>query len=364
MSVAEGGADAPDASSSPSSAASADAGSPAPEASADDDTIPGGARWDEAPALVGRGFCMGLAEVIPGVSGGTMAFITGVYPRLIAAIQSIDRAALGHLVGRRFSALRDHVGWRFLVMLGAGQALGIALFSQVLPRWLREAPELVYGVFFGLIVGSIVLLGRDVARRGVTWIHGVAALGGAAFGLAVVTAVPTEGLPDGPVFMLLYGMIAICAMLLPGISGSFVLLILRKYEPVIDAVALVTRFGDGAWVALTTILIPFAIGCAVGIAAFARFLSWLFKRAEQGTLAFVIGILVGTLWVIWPFQERVYVTLHGKEKLLSSSPMWPEALDARAAASAGCVLGGLAIVLAIDILARRRAAAGGVEAPG
>ncbi len=317
------------------------------------EALPGGATWSEAPGLMSRGLAMGLAEVVPGVSGGTLALITGIYARLILAVKSFDRGALRHLLARRLADLRDHVAWRFLLLVGIGQAAGIVVFSQFLPTWTKTHPELVYGAFFGLIVGSIILIGRDVLRRGLTWRVGLAALGGLGLGLAVVTAVPPEGTPDAPWFLFVCGCIAISAMILPGISGSFVLLILRKYEVVIGAVGTVTRLGEGAGAALVNVLLPFALGCVVGVVTFSRFLSYLFKRAEQATLSCMVGVMAGSLWVIWPFQEREYAVVRGKEKLLSSTPVWPGD-DAPLLATVLLLVAALGAVLLMDAVARRR----------
>lgn len=315
---------------------------------------PGGAVWSEAPGLIGRGFCMGLAEVVPGVSGGTIALITGVYTRLVLAINSIDATAVGHLAGRRLRALLDHVGWRFLLLLGGGQAAGIVLFSKRMPAWIQAYPERVYGVFFGLIVGSVFLLGRDVLRRGVDRTLVIAAAAGLAVGLLIVTQVPAAT-PDAPWFLFLSGAIAISAMILPGISGSFVLLLLRKYTAVLSAVGAVTHLGAGGdrWTPLITVVVPFGLGCLVGILGFTRILARLLARAERATLSFMIGLMAGSLWVIWPFQERVFQVIRGKQVMTESHPRWPEAWTGEVTAAIALGVVGLIGVVVLDAVARR-----------
>jgi putative membrane protein len=325
--------------------------------------IPGGARWDEVGGLVARGLCMGTADVVPGVSGGTMALILGIYTRLVAAIRSLDLQALRLLFSGEVSAARDHVGWRFLGAIVCGQAIGVALFTRVfpLPDYLQRYPELVYGLFFGLVLGSIVTLGRDVFRPqtanaasgGLPAALGASAAG-FAFGLLIVTAVPTTT-PDTAGFVFLCGCISICAMILPGISGSFVLLILGKYTYVLGNLGEVIKphGPEGRWIPFATVVVPFALGCLVGILAFSRLLTWLLARAERATLAFMTGLLAGSLYALWPFATRVYETVRGKQKLISSTPVLPSA-STTAGAACALVVVGIVAVLALERLAKTR----------
>ncbi|MGE0708243.1 MAG: DUF368 domain-containing protein [Planctomycetota bacterium] len=328
---------------------------------------PGGAAWPEVPGLVARGLCMGSADVVPGVSGGTMALILGIYVRLVAAIRTIDAAALRHVLRGRFAAARDHVAWRFLGAVACGQALGIVTFTAVipLPRLIQEHPELVYGLFFGLVLGTILALGRDVIAgppageappRGPNGGAACAVAGvlGVAFGLFIVTAVPVST-PETPLFVFACGAISICAMILPGISGSFVLLLLRKYAFVLGALGEVLR-GDGPHGRirpLVEVVVPFAFGCLLGLLAFSRFLHWLLRRAERATLAFMTGLLIGSLYAIWPFAERTYEVVRDKPRMIGWRPHLP-ALDGTAAASLVLALAGFVGVVAMERLARRR----------
>ncbi len=299
-------------------------------AGVDENVLPGGATWAEVPGLAARGLCMGTADVVPGVSGGTMALILGIYSRLILAIKSIDKTAATHLFKGRFAEARAHVSWRFLLAVVAGQALGIAFFTTVvpLPKLIHTHPELVYGLFFGLIVGSIGILGRRVVQAGLNLKRVAAGVAGLIVGLVVVNLVRTET-PEAPWFVFLSGCVAICAMILPGISGSFVLLILRKYAYVLGALGQVIHPGEGGRVEpLLTVVIPFACGCLLGLLAFARLLSALLIRAEHATFAFMTGLMAGSLWVVWPFQERIYELIRKKERLVSSTPVFPDGADA------------------------------------
>jgi putative membrane protein len=321
------------------------------------DVPPGGAAWSEAPGLAARGVCMGTADVVPGVSGGTMALILGIYARLIAAIKSIDVQAARLLFSGKFGEARDRVHWRFLGSVVTGQFLGVVFFTKVvpLPELIHTHPELIYGLFFGLIVASIGVLGRMVVRAGITPGRVAAAVAGLGFGLLVVTLTRTNPEPSAWV-VFLCGCVSICAMILPGISGSFVLLILHKYAYVLGAVGEVIHPADGGGRLdpLLTIVGPFALGCLIGLLLFARVLSWLLKRAEHATFAFMTGLMTGSLWVIWPFQERLWEVIRSKRRLISSSPISGADVDGGTLAGAlGLAVVGFALVLAMEAYASR-----------
>jgi putative membrane protein len=205
-------------------------------------------------------------------------------------------------------------------------------------------PEMVYGLFFGLIVASVIVLMREVPRYGPREI--LTALAGVAFGFAVVNLVPVET-PTAAWFIFLSGFIAISAMLLPGISGSFILLILGKYAYIIDALG---RFD-------LVVIAAFTAGMLSGLVAFSRAVVWLLRHYHQPTLLVIKGILIGSLWTIWPFQERVYETVREKQRLVASTPVWPEAVDGTVIAAAGLALAGFVGVLLLNAAVRRRAAA-------
>jgi putative membrane protein len=323
----------------------------------------GGADWSEAPRLVGSGFCMGTADVVPGVSGGTMALVLGIYARLVEAIRSIDAEAVRHLLGGRFRALLGHVAWRFLGLIVVGQAIGVVVFTKLipLPKLIHSHPEAIYGLFFGFIVGSIWLLGRNLLDEAVSRRVLVAAGAGALAGFAVANLsaagdATTAAWTESPWFVFLCGCISICAMILPGISGSFVLLLLRKYAYVLGHVGEVIHPSEGGsrLTSLVEVVGPFALGCLVGLLSFARLLGWLLQRFERETLGFMTGLMAGSLWLLWPFQDRITKVVRGKERLVGSSPTLPDALDGTTALAGGLLLVGIAAVVALDLLARKR----------
>lgn len=262
--------------------------------------------------LVIKGFCMGAADVVPGVSGGTMALILGIYTRLINAIRSFDFewVKAGFRLDLKSFMSRPH--FTFLIPLVIGIALALFFFTRIvpLPELIRVHPEPVYGLFFGLITGTIIILFHELREPDVLTVF--ALIGGVMAGLYVFNLIPVNT-PESAWFIFLAGALAICAMILPGISGSFILLILKKYAYVFNAIGHLQL----------SVIIPFALGAATGLVLFSRFLSWLLARFYQPTLLAINGLLIASLWVIWPFQNRVYETIKGKEELTGSSPFMP-----------------------------------------
>jgi putative membrane protein len=300
----------------------------------------------EVPYTVFSGFCMGSADVVPGVSGGTMAVALGIYHQLLAAITSANREAVTKLLKAQIKDLLEIVHWRFLVSLLGGVGLGVGLMVKVvkLPHLVGADSAhrpLVYAIFFGMVLGSAITLSRHLsAWKGAQY---GAMVGGAVFGFGVVNLVPT-GTPDHWAFIFVAGAIAICAMLLPGISGSFILLILGKYAYVLGALGELNF----------AVIIPFILGCAVGILSFSRLLKWLLDRWHDTMLAGLIGLLVGSLWRIWPYQVLETIIVREKPRVIKATPFLPEALDFRLLAG---FVAGVAFVVALEIYATRRKAA-------
>ena len=260
-------------------------------------------RLKEGPILIIKGFLMGGADVIPGVSGGTMALILGIYTRLIHAIKSLNGKAIKALFTFRFRNFLQEFHWRFLLFLITGIGSAFVFFTRVvpLPKLMYRYPEPVYGLFFGLILGSVYLLIRQI--KGLNWVHILFILIGVYIGYRVVTLVPTDT-PENLPFIFFSGAIAICAMILPGISGSFLLLILHKYTFILTQFG---KLGGPDTMEAGSILLVFVAGMVVGITSFSRLLSWLLDRYYPQTISVLIGFLIGSLYVIWPFQMRDYI---------------------------------------------------------
>lgn len=256
----------------------------------------------ESPLLLAKGFCMGSADIVPGVSGGTMALILGIYERLINAIKSVDLIAIKSLFQLRLNDVFVRVHCQFIITLLTGMLLAIAFFTRVvrLQDLMFVQPEPVYGLFFGLILGSVWYVSRDFGK--LTFVHLMWILIGALVGLRVVTFVPVDS-PETALFVFFSGALAITAMILPGISGSFILLILRKYDYILLQLS---KLGGDETLDAIIVLIPFALGMVAGIMLFSRVLSWLLSRYKVRTLCVLVGFMIGSLYVIWPFQDRVY----------------------------------------------------------
>ncbi|MCY3833431.1 MAG: DUF368 domain-containing protein [Chloroflexi bacterium] len=241
--------------------------------------------------LVLTGFAMGAADIVPGVSGGTMAFILGVYENLIAAIKSFNLEAIRLLFALRFSDLLAHLSLRFLIALGLGLFAAILLLSSFLSAALDDPGGriLLFAFFFGLVLASILSIGVKVrwcAKAIATFVGGTAAA------LVIVNIVPAQADHSYP-FLFISGMIAITAMILPGISGSFMLLILGQYDYVLTAVS-------------SRDLPPIIVvgsGAVIGIIAFSRVLGYFLTVHYNLTVALLVGFMTGSLWKIYPWKE-------------------------------------------------------------
>jgi putative membrane protein len=294
-----------------------------------------------APYLVLSGFAMGTADVVPGVSGGTMAVVMGIYEQLLAAIASVGPRSAGLVLKGRLGAALAEIHWRFLLALGSGIALGIAVMVKIvgLPRLIEEQPKYVYAAFFGLVLASAVMLARRIPRW--TAPRALALVVGALVGLAVVNLVPVAT-PESAWFVFLSGVVAICAMVLPGISGSFVLLILGKYAYVLNAVGELDL----------SVIVPFALGCALGLAGFSRVVSWALARWHDTVMAGLVGLLLGSLWRIWPYQQLTTVIVRDKPRVIAAEPYLPQSLEWQVVLLTAI---GLALVFALEWAAARRA---------
>ncbi len=293
-----------------------------------------------------KGFCMGSADIIPGVSGGTMALILGIYERLLTAIRSFDQAWLRNMLSLRLAEAFGRNDLLFLLPLLTGIVLALLFFTRVipLPLLIITHPEMIYGLFFGLILASIVVLFREVEKYGPTEI--LITIVGVLLGLAIVNLVPVET-PTALWFIFLCGFVAISAMLLPGISGSFILLILGKYAYIINAL------GEFDF----AVIFAFGAGALAGLVVFSRTIGWLLTHYHEATLLMIKGILIGSLWMIWPFQDRMYEIVRGKEKLVGASPVWPDAINGTVVASLAFLLAGFVLVMVINRLSIRHSGA-------
>ena len=287
--------------------------------------------------LIAKGFCIGTADIIPGVSGGTMAFILGIYREFIAAIKSFDLTALVALLRLDFrqALARPHFG--FIVPLLLGIVAALLFFTRVvpLPQLLRDYPEQIYGLFFGLIGGSVVTLLREtgVAGGGDYLTLALAAVGG----YIVFNLVPVQT-PDAGWFIFIAGGLAICAMMLPGISGSLVLLLLNKYTYVFTAIGYFKL----------PVLFPFAAGALAGLIVFSRLLSWMLEHYYHATVVFISGLLLASLTVVWPFRQRIAETVGVDPASPGAPAVIPTELSATVLGSCALIVAGILLVLVLD----------------
>jgi putative membrane protein len=243
--------------------------------------------WRRWAGIFARGMAMGAAEVVPGVSGGTIAFITGIYHELLDTIAGLSLRTLARLrYGLAAFWRAGNLG--FLAVLGAGMVVSVLLFARVIRESLESMPLLVWAFFFGLIVGSCI----DIARHSVVRVLMKVGPFGVAAGLALSLS-GAVSLEATPLWLFVGGMIAVSAWILPGVSGGYMLLLLGLYPSVINAIADL-EFGPLTWLAL---------GCVAGLAVFARFLSFLMRRHYLPVMAALTGFMAGSLVKLWPWRS-------------------------------------------------------------
>ena len=257
-----------------------------------------------------KGACMGAADVIPGVSGGTIAFIMGIYDRFVGAIASVNAEAIKLLFKGRFRDFWKHIDGSFLLALILGIGVSVVGLAGLMQMLLEDFPIQTWAFFFGLIVASSIFILRGIS--GWAWRDGGFLALGVVLGVVICTLSPTQT-PDALWFIFLSGAIAICAMILPGISGSFILLILGKYQYIMGTItALVGNIGAlwGSteassalfWESLAVMAV-FGVGAVVGILGFSKFLHWLLARWNKETLIVLAGFIIGSLVKVWPWSN-------------------------------------------------------------
>lgn len=239
-----------------------------------------------------RGMAMGAADIVPGVSGGTIAFISGIYFRLLEAINAVPGAVIGYLFRGDLKGFWGRCDGTFLISLLVGILVSIATLASIISYGLETYPVLIWSFFFGLIVASVWHVGRQVRELSPVLLGPL--LAGIAFAWWVTTLPAGQVDPSGLVF-LGAGALAICAMILPGISGSFILVIIGMYAPVLDAI----RNLEAGFLML------FASGCLIGLLSVARLITWAFHRFHDPVLALLTGFMIGALNKVWPWKETV-----------------------------------------------------------
>ncbi len=258
---------------------------------------------------------MGAANVIPGVSGGTVAFITGIYERLINSLKSFDLSTLSLVLKGEWGLFAKTTDLKFLSVLLAGIALSIISLAKLMELAFLHYEIYTLAFFFGLILASIIAVSKQISKVNLTVVISFS------LGMLVAGSIaffpPAQ--PNGSFFyVVLCGVVAVCSMILPGLSGSYVLLLMGNYILVLRAIS---EFNFN-------ILLPLMLGCVVGLIVFSRLLSYLFSRFKNQTTALLAGFVAGSLIVIWPWKDTIYETFEGKEKAVGYIWNLPE-LDAQ-----------------------------------
>lgn len=296
-----------------------------------------------------RGAAMGAADVVPGVSGGTIAFITGIYGRLLDALNSLTPMSLGILYKQGLAAFWKAIDGKFLLTLLMGILCSVVTLAKIVSLSLERYPILVWSFFFGLVIASVIYLVRQIPK----WhVKEMVALIAGTFIAVVITLVRPVELPSEWWMVLIAGSIAICAMILPGISGSFILLLMGMYKVIISALEELD----------IVLLLSFAVGCLCGLLAFSHVLSALLKHYESVVFATLTGFLIGSLNLLWPWKQVVETTVdrHGDIIPLVQVNITPShyveltAQPAFLGMAIVCLLIGLVLILLLEKIANSK----------
>ncbi len=292
-----------------------------------------------------KGAGMGAADVVPGVSGGTVAFITGIYQRLLSAIKKVNLHALKLLFSDGLKAAWQYIDGSFLVAVFAGLLTSGLSLAKIITYLLENYQSFVWSFFFGLIIASFIHIARQIKKWDIKTV--TMSVLGTAIAFVITSLAPAEA-NDVTYYYFFAGAIAICAMILPGISGSFILLLLGMYGHVLTAV---TSFSMG-------LILLFVSGCVVGLMVFSRFLSWLLDKFHQLTFALLAGFLLGSLNLLWPWKEvlTTYTNSKGLEKPLTQQNISPQEFaaisgqDPQTLICVALMVLGVVLILAIEKL--------------
>lgn len=292
--------------------------------------------------LMLKGMGMGAADVVPGVSGGTIAFIVGIYEELINSIKSINTANLRLLFRGQFRSFWQGINANFLLSIVFGIGISIFSLAKIITYLLVNQPILVWAFFFGLVLASTWFVAKEIKQWQVKTV--ISFVIGTIMAFYITVATPAET-PTHPLFIFLCGAIAICAMILPGISGSFILVLLGKYFYIMEAVKTFR----------VSVMLTFLAGALIGITTFSRVLSFALRRFHDATIALLSGFMLGSLNKVWPWKETIktYTDSHGVVKPLVEQNIVPNAQVIEAVA---LMFLGFFLVYALEKLSTRKAA--------
>jgi putative membrane protein len=293
-----------------------------------------------------KGMAMGAADVVPGVSGGTIAFISGIYEELLSSISSFNFGLIKTLRKEGIKSVWKQVNANFLLALFIGIFISIVSLAKAIKWLLENEPVLLWSFFFGLVLASIIYIGKQITKWNIGSI--VILIAGAGLAYYITTLNPMISESSSPLFLFLAGAIAICAMILPGISGAFILVLLGAYKPILAAV------NDRDY----TIIGAVGLGAIVGLLTFSRILKWLFKNYKNYTLAILTGFIVGSLNKIWPWKETISwrTNSEGIEVPLNQVSVSPLSFEGEAQLTMSIVLAivGFGMILLLEKLAVKK----------
>lgn len=277
-----------------------------------------------------KGLAMGAADVVPGVSGGTIAFISGIYQELIDSINKINLKTLKNCKKVGFKKTWNEINGNFLFSLALGIGISILTLSKVITHLLENKPIHVWSFFFGLVLASIFLIGKTITQWTIK--NGFSMIIGIIISYYITIARPYES-PDSLLFLFLSGFLGIIAMILPGISGAFILLLIGTYRTVIGTInQLREAIGEMNWESLGNALLKlttFALGALIGIKVFSGILHWMFEKHKNSTLALLIGFMIGSLNKIWPWKMvlETRINSHGQEVPFIEKSILPQSFE-------------------------------------
>ena len=294
--------------------------------------------------LLLKGMAMGAADVVPGVSGGTIAFISGIYEELLDTINSVNLGALKTLKKEGVKAAWMSINGNFIVTLFLGIGISIASLAKLISYLLEAHPILIWSFFFGLVLASILYVGKQVKSWNAGAIISLIIGAGLAFW---ITILPPLSNSDELWFIFVSGMIAICAMILPGISGSFILLLMGSYQTVLGAVKDKDLLTIGVFMA----------GAVIGLLSFSRVLKWMFAKYHDFTIAILTGFLIGSLNKLWPWKETIStrVNSHGERVPFIQENILPaDCVDPPIIIALLFCVSGIAVILGMELVAKKR----------
>jgi putative membrane protein len=297
-----------------------------------------------------KGMAVGIANIIPGVSGGTIALITGIFERLIDAIKSFDLKAAKLLLKGDWNGFVEKTDFYFLLTLFAGVGVAIVALARLFDFLFHNYPVYIWAYFFGLVLSSVYYVGKTVEKwKSATIISFIV---GTAFAVGISLINPATA-NDNFFYLILCGVVAICSMILPGLSGSFVLILMGNYQLI--AIDAINNRDLG-------IIIPVGIGAVAGLIAFSHVLSWVFKRYKNQTIAMLTGFILGSLGILWPWKEPEYLTnaagdfimKHGEKVIARYSVILPEQMSTEIVVGIGFMILGVLSIVVVEYMAQTK----------